>query len=608
MQLLSRNVLSTDINYWGCREFYLVTEGVRFYHLNWYDRRKKRMSEFGAFSEIPCISGRCFDSVEKIGEEVAAKYNFISWVYIGWMDGDSRTGSFTPKFRAIHAKYFSSRDKKNEWTQFLAKEKIESFDEFMAYVVLAEALTNATPTTEKISLKEKYVYRGVHNAMRIANPHQIVLFGSRGYGFLSCYGIKENPYEFFTNPFDKFEWMSVFLAVFALGLINSDPVDVALAGFAVLLEISVPLATKRSVPGKVKCIFWLWVFAAIVLTSLYKDAFTTELIAPFKRSLTWRHVHELGDQGFKVFLPLKPNDAGLAESYSNGAQIKDLFAFDFSMDMQKITGGDLTDLPRLLGHRRFATAVLNTLIMGRKKRIGEKLTSAYFHYKWPAHVYPNLSRQEIRIEPTPRQNYVLKRVKSLIVSGIFGWWQDWFSRTRPKKLFPYYANWTKPKVERLDKLDFGARFVTIFRIWAICCTLCGAVGFVELSSSAVMDNFKKIMAGLLVQNHLILRNEPPVPLMRIPMVQRPLRPCLMPTPPRHLPDFRHPFFRSYHPAPGTYHRPASQNAARPQQQPKIPIDLDLMSKLVQKSRQYQSPQPNQLNRPWANPNYPEWQQ
>lgn len=107
-----------------------------------------------------------------------------------------------------------------------------------------------------------------------------------------------------------------------------------------------------------------------------------------------------------------------------------------------------------------------------------------------------VTRQEIRIEPTPRQNYVLKRVKSLIVSGIFGWWQDWFSRTRPKKLFPYYANWTKPKVERLDKLDFGARFVTIFRIWAICCTLCGAVGFVELSSSAVMDNFKKIMAGV----------------------------------------------------------------------------------------------------------------
>lgn len=411
MQLLSRNVLSTDINYWGCREFYLVTEGVRFYHLNWYDRRKKRMSEFGAFSEIPCISGRCFDSVEKIGEEVAAKYNFISWVYIGWMDGDSRTGSFTPKFRAIHAKYFSSRDKKNEWTQFLAKEKIESFDEFMAYVVLAEALTNATPTTEKISLKEKYVYRGVHNAMRIANPHQIVLFGSRGYGFLSCYGIKENPYEFFTNPFDKFEWMSVFLAVFALGLINSDPVDVALAGFAVLLEISVPLATKRSVPGKVKCIFWLWVFAAIVLTSLYKDAFTTELIAPFKRSLTWRHVHELGDQGFKVFLPLKPNDAGLAESYSNGAQIKDLFAFDFSMDMQKITGGDLTDLPRLLGHRRFATAVLNTLIMGRKKRIGEKLTSAYFHYKWPAHVYPNLSRCDKSAYLDEKENIKVKELR-----------------------------------------------------------------------------------------------------------------------------------------------------------------------------------------------------
>lgn len=145
----------------------------------------------------------------------------------------------------------------------------------------------------------------------------------------------------------------------------------------------------------------------------------------------------------------------------------------------------------------------------------------YLHYQWPSHVYPNLSKCDksaymdettnirnivpflnddvdgivflegtdqdflltwtaIQIGPTPRGNFVLKRVKYLTSSGIYQWWEAWFARTRPKKLFPYYANWTRPRIGALTKLDFVSKFVNALRVWGICCGICGVVGIIEL--------------------------------------------------------------------------------------------------------------------------------
>lgn len=110
----------------------------------------------------------------------------------------------------------------------------------------------------------------------------------------------------------------------------------------------------------------------VILTSIYKDAFTTEIIMPFKRSLTWRHVYELGDERFKIFLPLSPDDVQLEDFYLNGTKITNLLVFDFSMDMQKIAGHVVADLQRLLGYKRFAKALLDKL-MGK---VEGKMTSA----------------------------------------------------------------------------------------------------------------------------------------------------------------------------------------------------------------------------------------
>lgn len=234
----------------------------------------RALNQFGAFFEIRCNSEdrlECFRAIENIADAVGHKLNLFACIYAGCLSlGGARIGSkyqLTQKFRDIQNKYFAPPQKEIEW-KLLAKEA-ESLDDFMAYVVLTDALKNMTiPPLGQIEYKKVFIYRGKYSGLGVSNTHQVILLGTRGYGFLSCYGINKKPYEFFTDPFDKYEWISIFLTILSLTLISysldlksCDSVDVGIAGFSVLLEISVPLATKRCVPGKVKCLFWLWVYA-----------------------------------------------------------------------------------------------------------------------------------------------------------------------------------------------------------------------------------------------------------------------------------------------------------------------------------------------------------
>ncbi|OXA39629.1 hypothetical protein Fcan01_25736 [Folsomia candida] len=296
-----------------------------------------------------------------------------------------------------------------------------------------------------------------------------------------------------------------------------DYVDVAMVTVAVILEISVD--SKKVVP---KSGFWLWIFGSMILTAFYKTIFTTEVILPYKRTPLWRHIYDLEEHGFQFFLPLTPDKPLFYELYSNGTPLNNFLAFEFGSDIYELALYE-GDFPRLLGYAKVANAfVAGDHENGWKSRDDVKPIWRELHYKRPTHLYSNLSRCEdklafvdkkgyvkdiipflndnkdgvvfmegadpdfllqqhgIQINSSPRKNFVLDRVKFLMVSGIYKRWEEWFRRIRPNKLFPYYANWTRPTVEALEKLDFRSKFVTTLRIWGICCGFCVAVGIIEL--------------------------------------------------------------------------------------------------------------------------------
>ncbi|OXA36950.1 hypothetical protein Fcan01_28312 [Folsomia candida] len=413
-----------------------------------------------------------------------------------------------------------------DWVQIANQS--ESFNDFIAYTILSESLFNMS-FPRNVYEKSKHIFFG-EERMFIGSTHQVILTGSKSYSFLSCY--KENSYTAFSDPFDKFVWLSIFIIVFTFTLIRAmntwagETLDVSILSVAVILEISVTSNINRIIPKGLKHIFWIWVFCGIILTAVYKTIFTTEVILPYRRTPPWKRIYELHDQGFQFFFPVKPNEQQVYDWYINGTPTDTLSSFGFSTETI-FASNYKGNFPRLLGYKRFAKALLVASDLetgGGSSSRGGNISRIWrdLHYRWPSHVYPNLSRcadklayldkkenikdiipflndnsdgtvfmggdnddffrtwSAIQIRSTPRRNFVLDRVKFLMVSGIYKWWEEWFSRIKPRKLFPYYANWTGPKFGALEKLDFTARVVTILTIWGVCCGFCVMVGIMEI--------------------------------------------------------------------------------------------------------------------------------
>ncbi|OXA36927.1 hypothetical protein Fcan01_28311 [Folsomia candida] len=544
IQTIYGKLLSTELMSLGSHEYYFTQPGlngnVQFYHLNMYYRQESLKdfpisANFEPFSEISCVSRfkmECYQNIEDETDKMGMAFNKYSWAFVDWLTWAKIVHTFTQTFIEMQKKHFQFT-RCPDWIQIANQS--QSLDDFIAYTILSESLYNMS-FPMKVYRNRKYIFYG-NTRQYDSKIHQVVLVGTQSYSFLSCYGIqKENSYKAFIDPFDKYVWLCIitivliFTAIRGMITWSMHTLDVAIISIAVLLEISILSNINRVVePQQLKLIFWIWIFCAVILTSLYKTIFTTEVILPYKRSPVWTHIYDLQDQGFQFFLPIIPDNKLFYDLYTSGAKIHNILSFEFFADAV-IAAGYEGDSPRLLGYKRFAKALTGMDINGgREDTANKNLPSIWrkLHYKWPSHVYPNLSRcadklayldrkenikdiipylndnvdgtvfmegadedflltwYAIQVQPTIRRNFVLDRLKLLMVSGIYKWWEEWFRKGRPKKLFPYYANWAGPKVEALEKLDFTSRVVTTLQIWGICCGFCAVVGILEVGYKQV---------------------------------------------------------------------------------------------------------------------------
>ncbi|OXA54254.1 hypothetical protein Fcan01_11878 [Folsomia candida] len=90
--------------------------------------------------------------------------------------------------------------------------------------------------------------------------------------------------------------------------------------------------------------------------------------------------------------------------------------------------------------------------------------------------------------PPIRSDYVEKRLKRLISSGIVTHLKAMYKMWRPPKLLGYYANWTGPRVKPVSRLDFSSKVTTGFYISGCCLIVCIFVLIVEF----VKDKYYKM--------------------------------------------------------------------------------------------------------------------
>lgn len=67
-----------------------------------------------------------------------------------------------------------------------------------------------------------------------------------------------------------------------------------------------------------------------------------------------------------------------------------------------------------------------------------------------------------------RENYVEKRIKTMVSSGIFAHWNSWLRRVRPHKIFHHYANWTYPRIRAESQLTPESKILAGFYMFGIC--------------------------------------------------------------------------------------------------------------------------------------------
>ncbi|OXA49531.1 hypothetical protein Fcan01_15456 [Folsomia candida] len=518
----------------------------KFYHLNRYHRLSEivhpnpvpiqLVHKFPKFTEFHCPRRNlheCYFLLDKRADLISTTFAPYFWIYPNWMDDLRPVYTYRTNFRRIQSKYFFTT-KYPDW--FSVADDSKNFDDFLAYTIFSETLYNLTIPAE-VDVEEKYLYFGSSDFRFERGNHQIIMLARRACSFIACYGVEhEKSYELFTKPFDKVVWILISLVItvfMAMSNFLSGPsnVDMVIVSFSILLEVSLSSLITKVIPRKMRALFWFWILTCVTIICMYKDVFTAEVIKPYRRNPVWSHIYDLEGLGFKFLLPLKAH-IDYENAYGQGRQAESIVSIEFAWKFQEaaLYEGNLT---RLAGYRRIGRALLGgrDLVYSKThfskgsqsgRRIWQEL-----HHKWGADLYSNLSRCTrkfayvdytenidamlpflndngdgivfmkgaddgflstsvgFQVDSTHRKNFVYGRLKGLISSGIYHWWEKWFKKSRPRKLFMYYANWTKPIVNELERRDFRTKFLTTCKIWGYCCVACGLVCMLEIGKSII---------------------------------------------------------------------------------------------------------------------------
>ncbi|OXA48787.1 hypothetical protein Fcan01_16396 [Folsomia candida] len=497
----------------------------------------------------------CIVRIDKTADLVATTFNKCFWIFADWMDVIWGELEYDVTVRKMQMKYFFQKPQIDWLSVANESQSLDDFIAYAILAHTLQNIT--IPQEIGYNEKHFYFgssslrnIAGNHQTI-LVEMKSCSFISCYGIQHKLSYEVFTKPFDLYTWA-GIFSVVVMFVAMCKLASWMAKdevqdfkgapkdygrPEDIVIVSFSVLLEISLPEYIHRVIPAKVIPIFWFWILCCGAITSMYKDVFTAEVILPYRRNPSWSHIYDLEELGFKFLLPL--SQVPLYEQwYSNPTPVDSLASVDFSSEILQAGKYD-GNLTRLLGYKRVARALLKNdptlssisfAIKPTVPRIWQEL-----HYKWPTDLYSNLSKcqekyvylddteniKEIlpfindnrdgivfmkgaddkflstyvgfQVDGTHKKNFIYDQLKKWVTSGIYGWWKEWFKKTKPKKLFPHYANWTKPVVHELERRDFMSKFTSVCEIWAICCVISAFVFLTEIRRKLyfVMNNWIK---------------------------------------------------------------------------------------------------------------------
>ncbi|OXA61711.1 hypothetical protein Fcan01_01352 [Folsomia candida] len=255
-----------------------------------------------------------------------------------------------------------------------------------------------------------------------------------------------------------------------------------------------------------KCLALAWLLFTIVLTTGYKSAFTSSILVPLKSSASWKQIY---DVNWSKIYSLIAESVETLTAYNNGSGLG-LFYYYFLLER---TQGYAGQLKKLSQFQKLVETLWQDLIvimgMDKPNEHNEDPIFKPLSYRFPAHLLGNLSvcnekvaylddsdniREILKFmnnnngnreyfkggddfldedfgfetaEFFDQSNFVVKQMKILLSSGIYRYWENWYERNKPNKLFSSYynlsTNSSAPKSTNGSKrLPLSGKITTIF--------------------------------------------------------------------------------------------------------------------------------------------------
>ncbi|OXA48214.1 hypothetical protein Fcan01_16970 [Folsomia candida] len=488
---------------------------------------------------INCSHAKQFSFFEDLSKfiESISHLNKYFWEVDAWINITSNASNKdTNVIKTIKRTYFTQPVTN---VDHLKIAKLTTFNEFLGFWVFQDLLFNIVNTSEKYPQRKVYSIEKMHNLYPLGELsyapdvyHSIIPIELKFWTFLSCSGVgyHTSPLKQIFTPFQTNVWIGITVIILILiSLLVSVQLDVRLVFLmaGILLENSVLIPYEKKISGRkfhtgFKIMLGSYsILFGTVLTNYYKTSFTKEMIIPVKQTAPWQTILDI--KNFTFYIPYEALMA--SEALDGMTSILDYLYFTklLTRFSTRAQCDDVDETMSLLGgYCRLAasladsivfpdfmdtnqTDVFSSFIRPIRYNEVEKLVkglstcdkSAYMDSKenvvHAAEFLNDNTHGKVfkkgedgfmtgmhGWQTTPVQNnFVWDRLNVMISSGIFNYWDAWFKRNKPKKLFQHYANWSHSKIDDVPQLQFNTKISTGFQIYGICIGTTIILGFVE---------------------------------------------------------------------------------------------------------------------------------
>ncbi|OXA48637.1 hypothetical protein Fcan01_16493 [Folsomia candida] len=473
------------------------------------------------WTTISCRNGyypSCFEDLIILTDKIA-DLNKYFWTLEAWLKM-SNAGPYVDSevVHFIKSKYLSENSESFDMREVV---ELTTFEEFVGFWIFQDVLFDSVNKTEPQEIKVLHLLPQIKELMYLTwYYHSVLPIERKSWSFLSCDGVgyHSNMWSPLVTPFQLVVWALVCINILVIVLFLRVPgsdINVKLLVVGILMENSILL----NVDSKVKDLWWKHSFRlssgfftilfGTILTNYYKTSFTMEMIVPAEKFAMWRTLMDMKNFTFYI-----PYETVFTHGTIEGLEAENLLDKMFypKLQLRLLTRGlcnaEEKLIPSLAGYCGMAelltysithrpgshTEYISPFFKPTRyrnftqfvKELGTCDKVAYMDFSGNVesaidHLNDNQNHKVYKKgadgfmsvmhgwESLPVQNnFVFKRLNVMISSGIFKYWDEWFKRVKPEKLFKHYANWKFPEFRHVILEQFNSKIFTAFYAYGIC--------------------------------------------------------------------------------------------------------------------------------------------